>query len=294
MTAVLLLKSPAEDLQQDPYQLELSARGFKPFFTPVLDTVFARQDELQNIIRAGPGSTFSGVTVTSARAAEAWKIAAQAVAAADPHLADASGWSCTPFYAVGDSTARALTALATVLPRPLAPNTSLILGAAESGTGEALAHYIVDEYRRRNDPHGLLELVGDKNKDTLPSILRAAGISSQRLQVYGTGPSRTFERDLAHTVLRIPEGDAVWIVLFAPSATQFSLPFLEKHFILPGLGHQSEVSEQDGRRPTRLATIGPTTATFLRDKLSLDIAVAAPKPDAIQLAAALAAYPAQQ
>lgn len=82
-----------------------------------------------------------------------------------------------------------------------------------------------------------------------------------------------------------------WISLFAPSATEFVIPHLQRHFELPKLnddGRRVSVIGQ-GRRAL-LGSIGPTTATFLREKLCLDVAVVAPKPDALQLASAIAAY----
>lgn len=119
---------------------------------------------------------------------------------------DGADWSTIPFYAVGETTARALRALSQDLPRHLVPGPELILGASESGTSETLAHFIVDEYRRREDHGSLLELVGDKNKDTLRVILAEASIGTQQLQVYGTGPSASFAAHLARTVAEIPAG----------------------------------------------------------------------------------------
>lgn len=78
-TVVLLLKTPADDVDNDPYHIELTARAFRPLFVPVLDTVLTSQDELQRIIKAGPSSARSGVTVTSGRAADAWKAAVESI-----------------------------------------------------------------------------------------------------------------------------------------------------------------------------------------------------------------------
>jgi uroporphyrinogen-III synthase len=75
-TPVLLLKTPADDLEQDPHYIELSGRGYLPVFVPVLETAFANQARLREIIASGPNTQYSGVTVTSRRAADAWRDAA--------------------------------------------------------------------------------------------------------------------------------------------------------------------------------------------------------------------------
>ncbi|KZV91277.1 tetrapyrrole biosynthesis, uroporphyrinogen III synthase [Exidia glandulosa HHB12029] len=285
-TVVLLLKTPSDDLSSDPYQVEFNRLGFRPVFVPVLDTVFTSQNELQRIIAAGP-SSISGVTVTSGRAADAWRNAAEMVAQSEG--LPGAAWSSVPFYAVGETTSRTLRALSDHLPQHLCPDVDLILGASDGGTSEALAHYIVKEHHRYDNGGAVLELVGDKNKDTLRAILAEAGISSERLQVYGTGPSPSFADDLKRAVVDIPPDGVTWIALFAPSATEFALPHLMNYFRLPTTSNGARV-EPTKERPALLASIGPTTAASLRETLSLHVAVVAPKPDASQLASAIALY----
>lgn len=77
-----------------------------------------------------------------------------------------------------------------------------------------------------------------------------------------------------------------WVVYFAPSEAEFSTPVLRAHFALPG---PSE--EQVGERPrARIASIGPTTGDFLRDKLGLQVDVVSPKPNPASLAEAIAQF----
>jgi hypothetical protein len=101
-------------------------------------------------------------------------------------------WKDTPFYVVGKATAASL-------PRYV----STILGE-DSGTGEALAKFIVQH--RNGQPTKLLYLKGDKNKDTVPRILKNAGIDLHALQVYGTQGSSQFPIDLEKALGQMPTG----------------------------------------------------------------------------------------
>jgi hypothetical protein len=56
----------------DTYKFALEAKGFQPYFIQVLATHFVGVERLQQIVRAGPESAFSGVIVTSSRGADAW------------------------------------------------------------------------------------------------------------------------------------------------------------------------------------------------------------------------------
>lgn len=114
-------------------------------------------------------------------------------------------WTQVPFYVVGEATATALSEIHSVAGQTLlAPRD--IRGAAESGTSEKLARFILYDlpdtgYRK------LLYLTGDKNRDTLPNILRDGGIELQSLQIYGTQGSSTFAADLARAVSSVPPGE---------------------------------------------------------------------------------------
>lgn len=91
------------------------------------------------------------------------------------------------------------------------------------------------------------------------------------------------------TVLRPAECAGLarwWIVYFAPSEAEFSTPILREHFVLPGPGTE----EAGGKPRARIASIGPTTGDFLRDKLGLQVDVVSPKPNAASLAEAITQF----
>ncbi|KAH7103660.1 tetrapyrrole biosynthesis, uroporphyrinogen III synthase [Auriculariales sp. MPI-PUGE-AT-0066] len=285
---IILLKTPADELEDDAHHVELNARGYQPVFVPVLKTSFTNQDQLQRLIAAGPNYRFSGVVVTSRRAADAWKAAAKALASSS------ADWSQTPFYVLGDATGQSLRAISVSVSPNLAPNKDLVLGS-ESGTSERLAHFIVERSQTHDHRLPILEFVGDKNKDVLRDILKEGSIISERLQLYETRESTTFSDDLDAAVATIPMGRSTsapppttWIVFFAPSVALSALPHLQRHFHLST--QEGDPGARRGVRPSRLAAIGPTTAAFLRDQLRLVVSAVPAKPDAQRLAEVITSY----
>lgn len=64
---------------------------------------------------------------------------------------------------------------------------------------------------------------------------------------------------------------------FAPSAAAYVTPILRKHFLLEDLQSKTTPTPSDLRR-TKVAAIGPTTNSFLRDDLHIRIHAMAAKP----------------
>lgn len=113
------------------------------------------------------------------------------------------GWSAVPFYVVGKATADALRIIKDE--HPTSPHLPNDIRGEESGTGEALARFILNDL---SQPTGrLLYLIGDKTRDVLPRILRDAGMELHPTQVYETRGSSSFADDLALT-LKQHEGNA--------------------------------------------------------------------------------------
>lgn len=101
-------------------------------------------------------------------------------------------WSGTPFYVVGTITGNVLRNMPI---SPFTPSSRNIIGEV-SGTGEALAKVIIDDQRERASELPLLYLTGDKNRDTLPTLVQAAGIVVEPLQVYATRGSPHFSTEI--------------------------------------------------------------------------------------------------
>ncbi|KAI0655687.1 tetrapyrrole biosynthesis uroporphyrinogen III synthase [Cubamyces menziesii] len=297
MTAnVLLLRSPSEDSGPDKYEEAFRAQGYRAVSVPVLETVHKNLDKLAEVLRrrgtlADGSASYSGVIVTSGRACEAWQAVVQELSNGNGTNAtdvQESSWSTVPFYVVGAATASALSTIRTAFPTsPYAPHN--IRGGAESGTAEKLAKFILTDLPEAppSASRTLLYLTGDKNRDTLPKILGEGGLKLESLQVYATQGSSTFEEDLKAALgeLSAESGERWWIVYFAPSAANAVAPTIEKHFDLP----TAESASPKDRR-ARIACIGPTTATFLRNELHIEVAVVAEKPTPEALGEGIAAW----
>lgn len=179
---VLLLREPSSPPETDRYEVALSRASFRPLSLPVLETVLENLDSLTQIFRGGDQCTVDGVIVTSARAVDAC-----AHAGADIE------WGNVRFYVVGPATAAQLAQLSKP-PRDVR--------GTESGTAERLAHFIVQDAKRGER---LLYLTGDKNRDTLPRVLReglGGAEALKELRVYATRGVENFE----HTLARALEG----------------------------------------------------------------------------------------
>lgn len=113
-------------------------------------------------------------------------------------ITTAASWSSTPFYVVGEATAKALAAIGDVYGAgPLAPKD--IRGGPQTGSSERLAHFILNDLPDKEEKR-LLYLTGDKNRDTLPKILDESHVKLQSLQVYKTQGSSQFAKDLERVI----------------------------------------------------------------------------------------------
>lgn len=101
-------------------------------------------------------------------------------------------WTNIPFYVVGTATGNVLRKMPV---SPFTPSPQNIVGEG-SGTGEGLAEVIIDDQRGREPKLPLLYLTGDKNRDTLPTLIQAAGLSLEPLQVYETRGSPGFSTEV--------------------------------------------------------------------------------------------------
>lgn len=236
---------------------------------------------LDQLHRAFSEGLYSGLVFTSQRAVEAWAAVLQAGAGErDPDTR--TRWNQTLHYVVGQATAHALTAI----PSSHAPQAdSDFIQGQHLGHGEALAAYIARQHKT-NMSHSqtslqqapLLYLTGDKRRDVLPQTLDQAQIAFEELCVYQTATDPAFPAacsnllDRIHQELGAPvatssRSPVVWVALFSPSGANAAVPLLQQH--------------QELWPSVRLASLGPTTATHLREQFHIEAhAVAAsPKPE---------------
>ncbi|KAG5642299.1 hypothetical protein DXG03_003043 [Asterophora parasitica] len=288
MANVLLLRAPSSG-EEDRYEAAFTDAGYNAVSVPVLKTISTNLPTLKDILEAGPAAeNFEGVVLTSARSCEAWKTVMGELVRAG--VTTQGTWSAVPFYVVGQGTAAALSEVQQAYGQT--PYTPEELRGESSGTGERLAQFIRDQPEK---PKKLLYLTGDKNRDTVPTILGEAGIELRALKVYETQGSSTFERDLGKAIEQTLKHPPVasnrwWIVHFAPSAAGFVLPILNSHFQFTPTSISHLAPSSKVAADITVAAIGPVTSSFLHDELQIHVDVVPPHPTPHDLVAEIVAY----
>ncbi|KAG8858956.1 hypothetical protein FRB96_004776 [Tulasnella sp. 330] len=295
---VLLFRTPTPAAEgPDRFISALEAHSYHAFSVPVLEHAFVNVEALVAVIRNSPEERYAGVIVTSGRASEGWRDAAEALLSHAPAIS--TSWQRTPFYVVGARTADHLVppSKSTIHFYPASEN---ILGAAESGNAEKLGQFIIQDAQRRESTNlPLLYLTGDKSRDTIRTILDKASIPTQLLQVYETRTSSTLAEDIRKAADATPKQDRAseprsvtqpsrtWLVFFAPSSAKPALLILDRLYELPILESNPELSQE--LPEARIAAIGPTTASYLSGEhrptcLRVDVTSPSPTPEALATA----------
>ncbi|GAA5920103.1 hypothetical protein JCM1841_004098 [Sporobolomyces salmonicolor] len=290
---LILLRAPSTEPDQDPYALALSSSpGWTLHHLPILDTGFVNLPQLaQAIQHVHAARHYAGVIMTSARSAEAWSLARGLLPAEPPAC------SSLPFFVVGLNTRTAL------LRSPSPPAPSSVHGASTTGTGDLLARYILSHRPLLPTPslnRPLLYLTGDKNRDTLPRLLKEGGVETRPLQVYETTKRDGFDEALEARLRSIREqadpGGRIWIALFSPSGAEASLASLRRLGLLPAPpspaspgAEASDHSFPSVAPRVRLAAIGPTTRDYLVHEVGVAVHAVARRPEAGELVGAVLA-----
>ncbi|KAJ5779760.1 Tetrapyrrole biosynthesis uroporphyrinogen III synthase [Penicillium paradoxum] len=277
-TPILLLKTKSSP--NDGYEDFFSANNYTPTFIPVLEHRFHKDNltQVRDLFATGAfGETtnngkdnkkYGGLIFTSQRAVEGF---AQMIEDEKDISFDTK--SPLVLYTVGPATARTLK---TLRDKHLPHAT---IHGADTGTGENLAHFMLDHYNARyaeNKP-SLLFLVGEVRRDIIPKTLMDGSLGEKRIGVeeiivYETGVMEPFEGDFGDVVSR--ETGDVWVVVFSPTGCEAMLRVL-------GLGPFAGSGSGSGAARTGrvfVATIGPTTRDYLREKFGFEAHVCAPKP----------------
>ncbi|KAG0647117.1 Uroporphyrinogen-III synthase [Hyphodiscus hymeniophilus] len=285
---VLLLKT--KSTPNDGYEEQFSAvkegHFFEPDFVPVLEHRFL-DEGLSTVkrllqskqISCDSGATYGGLIFTSQRAVEAFAKLVEEGRCDEkwPHLQD------IPIYTVGPATSRAL--------RSIPQSPPLNIFGTETGNGEALAHYMLNHYKgwyqacERNPP--ILFLVGEQRRDIIPKTLMDPGLSYERriqvdeLVIYGTGVMESFEQDFTNSVRETQNRAARWVVVFSPTGCEAMLRALG---VLDSVTGTASRTHLDANGKTYIATIGPTTRDYLRNKFGFeaDVCAARPSPEGLE------------
>lgn len=310
---VILLKN-ASSGHTDPYTTHFSSKppfpnvAYQPVYIPVLEhslhiepilSTFQVFSKIQSYEDATTAFPVGGLIFTSQRAVEAF-------ASALDHLSPyADGGSTSegkfilqclehltlPLYAVGPATALSLDTIR----QKFLPG-CWILGGEDAGTGEILAKVILKDYNTSyfksatdqmvekgslNEKKPLLFLTGAKHRDIIPVTLASAA-SEQRIDVeemivYASTESLPFASNLATALFAIAKKPVSWIVIFSPTGVSTllrTLGWLDDDLMLStGQDNPSWVL-----RKTFIASIGPTTRDYMKQRYGFEVDICAEKP----------------
>ncbi|KAI1478512.1 tetrapyrrole biosynthesis, uroporphyrinogen III synthase [Daldinia eschscholtzii] len=286
---VLLLKTKSSptDAYEDIFSTPRDGSpSFEPIFVPVLQHRF-EDDGMQQFekllrgrrINRSAESDYGGLIFTSQRAVEAFaKLVGEGKGDETwPHLQD------IPVYSVGPATTRALKAIPQTPP--------LQIFGEHTGNGDALARFILDHYgewyKDRPTKPPLLFLVGEQRRDIIPKTLTDETLPDGRridvteIVLYGTGVMETFANDFAGVLQRTSSRPERWVVVFSPTGCDSMLRGLG--LLDPDTGKAVEKTGEL-KPPTSVATIGPTTANYLKRMFTYEPRVCAeePTPEGVQ------------
>lgn len=178
---------------------------------------------------------------------------------------------------------------------PIDAHTSIETGPG-TGTGSGTGTGTKTEESRKEKP-ALLFLVGEQRRDIIPKTLmspslpESARIPVDEIVVYETGEMDSFESDFATAVKSFQNsdqnlqggGDVLWVVVFSPTGCEGMLRVLG----LGPFGGTSDAAVRGGdgesKRRVCIATIGPTTRDFLKNRFGVEADVCAerPSPDGV-------------
>lgn len=301
---ILLLKTPSNPPETDSYTKLFSAHQhqhpatYNPIHIPVLTHKYATAPLLP--LLTSPSLPYGGLIFTSQRAVSAFSLALSQ-ALDTPSFPSSqrtrfSEWSI-PIYAVGPATTAAVKGVCAVY----LPACESRVRGEEAGTGEALAHIILEDYNDRQHQWGndgelgekkpLLFLTGEKHRDIIPRMLQSSSLGPEarikvvEIVIYSTAAVEGFEASFEH-MLGITEEEARkagarWVVVFSAPGGESMLRVLG--WLDEETGRVKDDWDKGGGdegRRTFVASIGPTTRDYLRKAYGFEVDVCASTPSA--------------
>ncbi|KAK4185288.1 putative Uroporphyrinogen-III synthase [Podospora australis] len=278
-TPVLLLKTKSSpgDAYEEQFSNTSNGYNFEPEFVPVLEHQFddhgmatVRTILKSQAIGYTEGCKYGGLIFTSQRAVEAFTKLVEEGRGEEkwPYLQE------IPVYSVGPATTRALKAV------PQTPQLQVF--GEHTGNGETLAPYILEHYvewyKNREPKPPLLFLVGEKRRDIIPKVLRAAGWQVDEVVIYGTGEMKSFKEDFTQRMEETVDRQQRWVVVFSPSGCDTMLDVLR----LCDGADTGEAKQTPLACRTYLAAIGPTTRDHLINLgCKPDVCAEQPSPEGV-------------
>ena len=301
---VFLIRTPRPTASLDPYSLAFSTSAYKPTHLPILHTTFLSRPALLSLLRSST-KAIRGIIVTSPRSMESWELALEQL-----HESERKGldqvWREVRWFVVGPATRDAVLRVY--------PGHERIFGD-ETGSGNALGKFIASHLSADVGIEGgtVVNLIGDKARETIGDILAEAGVQVEKLLVYETcSLEQSFVKDLQFvlppsvfpttphppttpttnpttitpTTNEEEEEFVCWFVLFSPSGSKAALRLLRQKGLVPprstattrrnGInGALSNLSLSPSPTATPSSPSVPTPPPTLFDPISLPIPTAA-------------------
>ncbi|RPB28673.1 tetrapyrrole biosynthesis, uroporphyrinogen III synthase [Terfezia boudieri ATCC MYA-4762] len=276
---VLLLKT--KSYPTDPYDVLLRSKQADPIFVPVLEHRHVNLDTISHIISKGlidgfrttgaQEAEYGGLIITSQRAVEALGAVLELLKDTVQPIT-----ATHPIYVVGPATEKSIV--------DLGFPASNVYGA-HCGNGQMLADFMLGHYKSNKK---LLFLVGEIRRDVITKTLNTGGVGVDEIVIYDTQVVNSFEEDLART-LKLGEAERTrgkdsgeqaprWVVIFSPTGSGTAMEILGRKDPV-----QSSLKVPHLERKTYVATIGPTTASHLRDAFGVepDVVAVTPSPQGL-------------
>ncbi|VEU24154.1 DEKNAAC105370 [Brettanomyces naardenensis] len=227
----------------DPYDRIFQQHNYEPIFLPLLRHTPVNEQIILSFLTSDDFlDNYEALIITSQRSIETLG----QILAKLHSFGRFNDILSKPSYTVGPATAHVMRQL----------GFTDVRGGDDAGNGQILADIIKKELRAGR----VLFLTGQIRKDTIPRELKLAGFDLKELVSYRTEPLTDIVDRYTKIVSRLNKND--WLVFFSPQGTRYILDHLD-HF-------------------SRLATIGPTTQTFLARR-GIGVDVVAKKPCAESL-----------
>ncbi len=229
---IMFLKAPkGESEREDEYNESASKIcGLNPYSIPVIDFNFLNTDALVEAIKSI--ECFSAVIFTSPRAVEGFNMAINKMGG----MEKLNALKEVQIFVVGKATSKAVSKL------------SLNSEGKDSGSAEKLAKYILEQEFCDVFGKTVLFIHGNLARDTLPSLLKTAGVKMQSICVYETVAHPLF-LDSFNSHLKI-NNNPEFIVFFSPSGAEFYLKSIREM--------------TSGLNGVKIVAIGKTTADWLK------------------------------
>jgi len=254
MKGIVLFKN--RTTPRDPYAAEFEANGFRPIFVPLLKHTAINEDIILTFLKSHEFiNDYKALIITSQRCIETLDTIIKKL-----QIENFSGLNDIlrkPSYTVGPATSCVLKRL----------GFKDIRGGKKAGNGKILSDIIInDDLFSNSTSRKILFLTGKIRKDIIPRKLQNAHFQLKELVSYRTEPYDDIKIRYQEALNSLDENEENWLVFFSPQGTNVIINHLLR-----------EPNPQ-----YNLATIGPTTASFLQNK-GVKLDVVSEKPNATML-----------